>query len=715
MNTITPSASRKLRRKYILVMVGWSVLIGVSLAWNLKQEADETISMAVTTARSSISKDILFRKWVALHGGVYVPPTEKTPPNPYLKVPNRDVVTTTGKTLTLMNPAYALRELQILNDDPATKTHITSLRLLNPHNTADEWESAALKSFEQGSKEAMEVTQFDGQHHLRLMRPFIVAPECLKCHEQQGYKVGDIRGGISADVSLETFQADEQNRDTPQLLTHGLVWLVGIVLGMAFHRRERYLEAEREQFETALTESEERWKFALEGAGEGGWDWNCQTGETLFSPRYKEMLGFSDSDIWTDASEWENRIHPDDLSAVLESVQEHMDGKTTSTSNEFRMLCKDGNWKWVLGRGMVVSRSSDGKPLRLVGTTTDITSRKQMDEQVRQLAYFDALTQLPNLRMLDDRLSQTMAQSKRSGCYGALLFIDLDNFKPLNDQYGHPTGDLLLIEVAKRLTGIMREMDTVARFGGDEFVVMLSELDLDKAESTSQANIVAEKIRALLAEPYHLTIQQQGRAESVVEHHCTSSIGVVLFVNHEASAEDLLKWADLAMYQAKENGRNAIRFFDQQSGSDTNGVNRNVVALRLKWHESYKCNEPTIDQEHRELFNLANTLIASAFAKNENSKDFDSAMAKLLAHIVQHFAHEETILSQYHYAELDAHKHAHKLLIVHALHLRDKANAGLVTIGELVSFIADEVIAQHLLKEDRNFYPLFNEGQLSRS
>ena len=338
-----------------------------------------------------------------------------------------------------------------------------------------------------------------------------------------------------------------------------------------------------------------------------------------------------------------------------------------------------------------------------------------MDEQVRQLAYFDALTQLPNLRMLDDRLSQTMAQSKRSGCYGALLFIDLDNFKPLNDQYGHPTGDLLLIEVAKRLTGIMREMDTVARFGGDEFVVMLSELDLDKAESTSQANIVAEKIRALLAEPYHLTIQQQGRAESVVEHHCTSSIGVVLFVNHEASAEDLLKWADLAMYQAKENGRNAIRFFDQQSGSDTNGVNRNVVALRLKWHESYKCNEPTIDQEHRELFNLANTLIASAFAKNENSKDFDSAMAKLLAHIVQHFAHEETILSQYHYAELDAHKHAHKLLIVHALHLRDKANAGLVTIGELVSFIADEVIAQHLLKEDRNFYPLFNEGQLSRS
>ena len=114
-----------------------------------------------TTARTDINKDILFRKWVAIHGGVYVPPTDKTPPNSYLKVPDRDVVTTTGKVLTLMNPAYALRELQSLNDDLSSKTHITSLKLLNPHNASDEWESGALKSFEQGSREAMEVTQVD--------------------------------------------------------------------------------------------------------------------------------------------------------------------------------------------------------------------------------------------------------------------------------------------------------------------------------------------------------------------------------------------------------------------------------------------------------------------------------------------------------------------------------------------------------------------------
>ena len=153
-----------------------------------------------------------------------------------------------------------------------------------------------------------------------------------------------------------------------------------------------------------------------------------------------------------------------------------------------------------------------------------------------------------------------MAASKRSGHYNALMFLDLDNFKPLNDTYGHDVGDLLLIEVAHRLTGCVREVDTVARFGGDEFVVMLGELDADKAESTAQAGIVAEKIRSTLAELYLLKIQQEGKAETTVEHHCAASIGVVVF-NSESSPEDVLKWADMAMYQAKERGRNRVHFY----------------------------------------------------------------------------------------------------------------------------------------------------------
>jgi len=196
-----------------------------------------------------------------------------------------------------------------------------------------------------------------------------------------------------------------------------------------------------------------------------------------------------------------------------------------------------------------------------VALFTDISERKALEAQMHQMAYFDALTGLPNRRMLGDRLGQAMAASKRSGLYGALMFLDLDNFKPLNDAYGHEVGDLLLIEVARRLTECLREMDTVARFGGDEFVVMLSELDADKAQSIEQAAGVAEKIRASLAEPYFLNVTHPGMEPRTVEHCCSTSMGVVLFVNHESSPTDIMKWADAAMYQAKDAGRNAVRFY----------------------------------------------------------------------------------------------------------------------------------------------------------
>jgi diguanylate cyclase (GGDEF)-like protein/PAS domain S-box-containing protein len=207
-------------------------------------------------------------------------------------------------------------------------------------------------------------------------------------------------------------------------------------------------------------------------------------------------------------------------------------------------------------------KDKNGKINFYVAVFSDITERKQDEEKIRQLAFYDALTKLPNRRLLNDRLKQAIASSKRSNRYGALMFLDLDNFKPLNDTHGHDVGDLLLIEVANRLTRCVREVDTVARFGGDEFVVMLSELDTDETLSTTNAGIVAEKIRKNLAEPYFLNLhQQQGEQSVAVEHHCTTSIGVVLFISHKASMEDFLKWADMAMFQAKEAGRNQIRFY----------------------------------------------------------------------------------------------------------------------------------------------------------
>lgn len=194
----------------------------------------------------------------------------------------------------------------------------------------------------------------------------------------------------------------------------------------------------------------------------------------------------------------------------------------------------------------------------------DITERKQMENQVRQLAFYDPLTNLPNRRLLHDRLSHGIATGMRSGRHGALMFLDLDNFKLLNDTHGHEVGDLLLIAAADKLKKCTREMDTVARFGGDEFVVMINELDADKAESVKQAGIVAEKIRAALATPYVLKVQRGGQAETTVEHQCTVSIGVALLSRNGASQDDILRWADMAMYQAKASGCNLIRFYDSE-------------------------------------------------------------------------------------------------------------------------------------------------------
>ena len=198
-------------------------------------------------------------------------------------------------------------------------------------------------------------------------------------------------------------------------------------------------------------------------------------------------------------------------------------------------------------------KSDNGTVTHYVGTHADITERKAAADEIMHLAYYDLLTQLANRRLLLDRLQQALASSARSGRNGALLFVDLDNFKTLNDTLGHDRGDLLLQQVAQRLATCVREGDTVARLGGDEFVVMLEGLSEHRDEAATQAEILGEEILATLNQPYLLA----GR-----ECHSTPSIGVTLFSGHQTAIEELLKQADLAMYQSKTAGRNTLRFFD---------------------------------------------------------------------------------------------------------------------------------------------------------
>lgn len=231
---------------------------------------------------------------------------------------------------------------------------------------------------------------------------------------------------------------------------------------------------------------------------------------------------------------------------------------------ELQKVTAKGRPIWVRLQGHAVQEN--GKTVLLRGAIHDITERKAMQDKLLQMAFYDPLTQLPNRNLLTDRLNQAVAAKARSGGYGAIMVLDLDHFKMLNDTHGHLAGDSLLIEVASRLKQNIREVDTVARFGGDEFVIILGQLSHDRVESLAQATRVAEKIRQHLAQPYQLTLHQPDQTETVLTHLSTASIGVIVFSGRVANAIDFFKWADSAMYKAKGAGRDAVHVHDQVLG-----------------------------------------------------------------------------------------------------------------------------------------------------
>jgi diguanylate cyclase (GGDEF)-like protein/PAS domain S-box-containing protein len=318
---------------------------------------------------------------------------------------------------------------------------------------------------------------------------------------------------------------------------------------------------ERSKAAAIIRASVAHYRLLTEGVTDVVWKLDTNFYFTYMSPADEHMRGFHSSEVIghhvfelfppQGVTSVKQQLRRRDLAEQSGEIQD-------SITFEVQQLCKDGSLVWT----EIISnreRDANGNIVGHHGITRNISERKRAQEEVHQLAFYDTLTRLANRALLTDRMHQTMAASKRSGCYSAVMFLDLDNFKPLNDQHGHRVGDLLLIEVAKRLSACVRQADTVARFGGDEFVVMLGELDVDKARATTLAEVVAEKIRAALSSPYVLAVADEG-VSAIVEHQCSASIGVVVFASEGTTSDEALKWADQAMYRAKEAGRNTVRF-----------------------------------------------------------------------------------------------------------------------------------------------------------
>lgn len=314
--------------------------------------------------------------------------------------------------------------------------------------------------------------------------------------------------------------------------------------------------------ENALRASESHFRLLTERASDVVWQLDHRLNILYISPADEKLRGIKHADV---VGRPFPEMSPEEERPLIVQAFETLaqaSAKDETATFVFRQTCSNGAqiWTEILASA---DRQSDGSISGFHGITRNITERRQMEEKIRRLAFHDALTGLPNRRLMMDRLQQAIATCRRNQQQGALLFIDLDNFKPLNDRYGHTAGDLLLIEVAARLRSCLRETDSVARFGGDEFVVLLGAIDGHKDSAMSQVERIADKIRDTLAAPYILTVVQDDAPPRIVEHRCTASIGITLFDDTRDNPAELLRWADRAMYTAKEHGRNRLAFSSQ--------------------------------------------------------------------------------------------------------------------------------------------------------
>ncbi|QZY57285.1 putative bifunctional diguanylate cyclase/phosphodiesterase [Crassaminicella profunda] len=347
---------------------------------------------------------------------------------------------------------------------------------------------------------------------------------------------------------------------------------------------------ELQKSQKALRKSEERFRLAMEGASDGIWDWDIVNNKLLFT-RTKALLGFEESEIENSIGGWINLVHLDDLKCMNQELEKHLKRQTHYYENQYRMRTKDGSYKWILSRGKAIF-DKNSKPIRMAGSHQDITHYKIAEENIYKLAYYDSLTGLPNRTFFEEKLSQALKEAKKNDYKVAVLYMDLDNFKNVNDTLGHMYGDELLKDVAKLLKRVVPAFGEVTRLGGDEFGIWLPKIMHDEDVISIIENIIGS-----FQKPWILRDR---------EFYITATIGISLYPEQGKEIYEIIKNADTAMYSAKENGKNNYKFYTPLMNKQLleKLEMKNNLRHAIKRNEFTLYYQPQIDMNSRKIIGL---------------------------------------------------------------------------------------------------------------
>lgn len=526
-----------------IIFIIWSFVNTLSAWWNIKIEKNITLETVKNIARASFNKDQAYRQWATSHGGVYVEPTKKTPPSPWMAhIENRDVVTTDGKKLTLMNPAYMLREMmQDYSDLYGIRGRIVGIVYLNPNNKADEWEESAIRAFEKGTKEIMELTGSEENEYLRLMKPMIMNEKCQKCHGHLGFPNGSVRGGVSVSVPMKEFRANEYKSIKNTILTYLAIWLIGLIAIIIITINILSILKRRSRDIEELVISSEVFNNTLDAIFI-----TDEKGKILrVNSSFIDLTGYSkDEIIGKNPKIIKSEHHDKEFYKNLWS--------TILTKGYIQVEIwnrnRDGEI-FVAIESISSVKDDDGEIKYFIATLHDITARKSAEERITHMAHYDPLTNLPNRVLFQERFLHAIDIANRESSKVALVFMDIDGFKKVNDTKGHQVGDKLLIQVAKIINSSLKKSDTLSRLGGDEFTIIF--------EGISSINYILPTCERILKEL---------KKEIIIDNqsiYISASMGVSLYPNDGDNIHTLIQHADTAMYKAKESGKDRLNFYEE--------------------------------------------------------------------------------------------------------------------------------------------------------